>query len=98
MRYSKQNNKNNRTIGIRKYLRWDLTTLRNRVGLGHPCAWLGSGCFGFSGSRVFRFFGGCKEGKGLSRKLQGCCSKPRKNAGKYPELQGNLGSGTEHSQ
>src|SRR6266481_6158088 len=45
-RYREQNN---RTIGIRKYLRWDLTTLGNRVRSGHPCTGLRSGYFGFLG-------------------------------------------------
>src|SRR6266481_8635539 len=41
-------NRTIRTIGIRKYLRRDLTTMGNRVGSGHPCTGLGSGYFGFS--------------------------------------------------
>src|SRR6266481_3023978 len=97
-RYREQNN---RTIGIGKYLRWDLTTLGNRVRSGHPCTGLRSGHFGFSGSWVLGFLGFsgvARKGKGLSRKLQGCCSKPWKNAGKSCELQGSLGLGTEHSQ
>src|SRR6266481_9628272 len=78
-RYSKQNNKNNRTIGIRKYLRRDLTKLGNRVGSGHPCAWLGSSHFWFSGFRVFR------ELQGRVRVCLGNCRDAAASLGKMQE-------------
>src|SRR6266481_1293535 len=83
MRYSEQNNKNNRTIGIGKYLRWDLTTLGNRVGLGHPCAWLGSGHFWFLVFWVFR------ELQGRVRVCLGNCRDAAASLGKMQENLGN---------
>src|SRR6266481_1778465 len=78
MRYSEQNNKNNRTIGIGKYLRRDLTTLGNRVGSGHPCAGLRSSHFWLSGFWVFRelqgrvrvCLGNCRDAAASLRKMQ----------------------------
>src|SRR6266481_7487464 len=83
MRYSEQNNKNNRTIGIGKYLRRDLTTLGNRVGSGHPCAGLGSGCFRFSCFWVFR------ELQGRVRVCLGNCRDAAASLGKMQENLGN---------
>src|SRR6266481_2542685 len=84
MRYSKQNNKNNRTIGIGKYLRQDLTTLGNRVESGHPCAGLGSGHFGFSGFWVFW------ELQGRVRVCLGNCRDAAASLGKMQDNFGNL--------
>src|SRR6266481_6144452 len=83
-RYREQNN---RTIGIGKYLRWDLTTLGNRVGSGHPCTGLRSGYFGFLG------FSGVARKLVRSWKLQRCLGKL---LGKPQEVLGSLGKGTEH--
>src|SRR6266481_5035011 len=71
-------NRTTRTIGIGKYLRWDLTTLGNRVGSGHPCTGLRSGCFRFLGFRVFQELQGrvrvclrnCRDAAASLRKMQ----------------------------
>src|SRR6266481_4103650 len=83
MMYSEQNNKNNRTIGIGKYLRQYLTTLGNRVGSGHPCAWLRSSHFWFSGFQVFR------ELQGRVRVCLGNCRAAAASLGKMQENLGN---------
>src|SRR6266481_4678786 len=93
MRYREQNNKNNRNREI-------FEAGPDHIG---KQGWVGSS---LCRARVWSFLvlgfsvflGVARKGKGLSWKLQGCCSKPRKNAGKSQELQGSFGSGTEHSQ
>ncbi len=60
-------------------MRWDLTTLGNRVRSGHPCAGLRSGHFWFSGFRVFR------ELQGRVRVCLGNCRDAAASLGKMQE-------------
>src|SRR6266481_10176753 len=89
MRYREQNNKNNRTIGIGKYLRQYLTTMGNRVRLGY---------FRFSGfSGVARKLVKVSKIAEMPREIaweaSGSCSG---SPGKSREVLGSLGKGMEH--
>src|SRR6266481_234391 len=90
-------NRTTRTIGIGKYVRWDLTTMGDRVGLGHPCTGLGSGYFGFSGfpgvaRKLVKVSEIAEMPWEIAREALGSCSG---SLGKSQEVLWSLGKGME---